>query len=77
MLNLEEPPLGYKKGCSVSVPLKNVVILLTRMPVKANYGREFYGPNSCPVGIGLRPPGYFMYHKQASDWLSKVAYIFL
>lgn len=38
---------------------------------------EFYGPNSCPVGIGLRPPSYFMCHKQASDWIMKAAYIFL
>lgn len=38
MLNLEEPPLGYEKGCSASVPLQNLAILLTRMLVKANYG---------------------------------------
>lgn len=38
---------------------------------------EFYGPNSCPVGIVQRPPSYFMCHKQASDWLSKAVYIFL
>lgn len=60
MLNLEEPPLGYEKGCSVSVPLQNLAISLTRMLVKANYGGEFYGLSSCPVGIGLRPPSYFM-----------------
>lgn len=38
MPNLEEPPLGYEKSCSVSVPLQSLAILLTRMSVKANYG---------------------------------------
>lgn len=73
-LNLEEPPLGYEK---LSVAPENLAISLTRMPVKANYGREFYVPNSCPVGVRLRPPSHFTCHKQPPDWLNKAAHIFL
>lgn len=60
MLNLDEPPLGYEE---ISVAPENLAISSTRMLVKANYGGEFYVPNSCPVAVGLRPPSYFMCHK--------------